>query len=201
MSYALALYAGMRNCERKPLDWSLVDFGKGRLGLRESKSDAGVRWLPIVAPLRVILREEWMRQGRPADGLVCRGPKGGVPDYKSMVTRARKAWAAAGLEPIGFHECRHTFITTMIHAGLNAKAVTSLAGHASIDVTYDRYGHLFPGAEDEAGRRLDAFLTPNRQLKESDLEAMSRNDLLGLLKTLVSNPVSNEAREAAESTL
>jgi integrase len=57
-------------------------------------------------------------------------------------------------------ECRHTFITTMIAAGLNAKAVSVLAGHASIDVTFDRYRHLFPGAEDEAGSKLNAFYSP-----------------------------------------
>jgi hypothetical protein len=31
-------------------------------------------------------------------------------------------------------------------------------GHASIAITFDRYGHLMPGNEDEAAGLLDAFL-------------------------------------------
>jgi integrase len=38
----------------------------------------------------------------------------------------------------------------MIAAGVNAKALSTYMGHASITITLDRYGHLFPGSEDEA---------------------------------------------------
>jgi hypothetical protein len=30
-------------------------------------------------------------------------------------------------------------------------------GHADIATTYDLYGHLLPGSEDEAATRLDAY--------------------------------------------
>lgn len=44
-------------------------------------------------------------------------------------------------------------------AGLaNAKALTSYMGHASVTITYDRYGHLMPGNESEAAALLDAYL-------------------------------------------
>jgi integrase len=46
----------------------------------------------------------------------------------------------------------------MISAGVNAKALSTFLGHSSVTVTLDRYGHLFPGAEDEAALLLDAFL-------------------------------------------
>ena len=32
-------------------------------------------------------------------------------------------------------------------------------GHATIQMTFDRYGHLMPGSRDEARRRLDAYLS------------------------------------------
>ncbi len=31
-------------------------------------------------------------------------------------------------------------------------------GHASIQITYDRYGHLLPGSEREAAAMLDRLL-------------------------------------------
>ena len=46
----------------------------------------------------------------------------------------------------------------MIAAGVNAKALATFMGHASITITLDRYGHLFPGSEDEAAGLLDAYL-------------------------------------------
>ncbi len=59
----------------------------------------------------------------------------------------------------GLHECRHTFASLMIAAGVNAKALSTFLGHSSIAITYDRYGHLMPGSEDEAATRLDTYLS------------------------------------------
>ncbi len=41
---------------------------------------------------------------------------------------------------------------------MNAKALTVYVGHADIATTFDRYGHLFPGSEDEAAGLLDDYL-------------------------------------------
>jgi len=155
VAFGLAIYAGLRNVERRHVDWTDVDFKANRVNVRVSKTPSGIRTMPLVAPLRAILWNEWQRQRKPQTGLVCIGPKGGAPDYNSQLNRARRTWEAIGLEPIGFHECRHTFISTMIASGLNAKVVSVMAGHTSITITYDRYGHLFAGHEDEAHRRLD----------------------------------------------
>jgi hypothetical protein len=46
----------------------------------------------------------------------------------------------------------------MIAAGVNAKALSSYMGQASITVTLARYGHLLPGSELEAAGRLDQYL-------------------------------------------
>lgn len=46
----------------------------------------------------------------------------------------------------------------MIAAGVNAKALSAYLGHASIGTTFDRYGHLMPGNEDEAAALLDGYL-------------------------------------------
>ena len=46
----------------------------------------------------------------------------------------------------------------MIAAGVNAKAITAYLGHASIQTTFDLYGHLMPGNEDEAVALVDAYL-------------------------------------------
>ena len=54
----------------------------------------------------------------------------------------------------------------MIAAGVNVKALSTFMGHANIRITLDQYGHLLPGAEDEAAGLLDAFLA--RQVGEAE---------------------------------
>lgn len=41
---------------------------------------------------------------------------------------------------------------------MNAKALSTYMGHSSISITLDRYGHMFPGNEEEAAELLDAYL-------------------------------------------
>jgi integrase len=61
------------------------------------------------------------------------------------------------LEPIGLHECRHTFASLLIASGENPKAVQEFMGHSTSTMTFDLYGHLFPGSRDEARARMDAY--------------------------------------------
>ena len=64
----------------------------------------------------------------------------------------------AKLTSIGLHECRHTFASLLIAAGVNAKALSTVMGHSSIAITLDRYGHLMPGAYDEAADLANEYL-------------------------------------------
>ena len=43
-----------------------------------------------------------------------------------------------------FHDLRHTSVALAIADGAHPKAIQSRMGHSSINVTLDRYGHLFP---------------------------------------------------------
>ena len=90
----------------------------------------------------------------------------------SLRLRALSAWRNAPdgpLTPIGLHECRHTFASLMIAAGVNAKALSTYLGHSSIQITLDRYGHLMPGNEQEAARLLDRYLGERERRGSSSL--------------------------------
>ena len=90
-------------------------------------------------------------------GLVFGRPDGRPFDNGVARQRAHRFWAAAGLEPIGLHQCRHTCASVWIAAGVNAKAITTFMGHANISTTFDLYGHLMPGGEDAALVLIDAY--------------------------------------------
>lgn len=167
--WATALYAGLRRGELLALRWEDVDLANGLIRVERAydekarvevvpKSRAGRRTVPIVGALRDELTAHKARQGRSA-GLVF-GSTAETPIVSSNVwRRAQVAWKRAGLDPIGLHEARHTFASVLIAAGVNAKAITTYMGHASIQTTYDLYGKLMPGSEAEATALADAYLS------------------------------------------
>jgi integrase len=164
-AWATAMYAGLRLGELQALRVEDVDLERRLIHVRRSwdqyegeqtpKSRAGERRVPIAGTLLPDLERALSRRRR---GLVFGRTEDRPFAPRTLNRRADRAWKAAGLKQIGFHECRHTFASLMIAAGVNAKALQTFMGHASITITLDRYGHLFPGAEDEAAALLDAFL-------------------------------------------
>jgi integrase len=172
--WATALYAGLRRGELMALRWADVDLANGVIRVEraydekehveiEPKSRAGRRTVPIVGPLRDILVAHEASEGR-VDGLVFGDDTPFQPS--TLWRRAQRAWKRAGLAPIGLHEARHTFASVLIAAGVNAKAITTYMGHASIQTTYDLYGTLMPGSEAEAVALVDAYLAGARALRE-----------------------------------
>jgi integrase len=173
--WATAFYAGLRLDELWALRDEDVDLEAGvirverawdrREGVIEPKSRAGRRAVPIVAALRSHLAAHKLRRGK-ATALFF--GEGSHPfNRDGLVARAEKAWKAAGLAPIGLHECRHTFASILIAAGVNAKALSTCLGHASIQITLDRYGHLMPGNEQESVALVDAYLERATVLRQS----------------------------------
>lgn len=179
--WATALYGGLRRGELQALRWDDVDLANGVIrverawdvqeGPIEPKSRAGRRKVPIPAILRDYLVEH--RHGRPGvTGHVFGRPDGKPFDGPTVDARAKAAWSRAGLKPITLHEARHTFASLMIAAGVNAKALATYMGHASVTITLDRYGHLMPGNENEAAALLDAYLIrADTQARVAQLDA------------------------------
>lgn len=45
-----------------------------------------------------------------------------------------------------------------IDAGVNPKAIQEFMGHATIEETFSRYGHLMPGTRNQARELVDAYM-------------------------------------------
>jgi integrase len=72
--------------------------------------------------------------------------------------RADRAWKAAGLQRITPHECRHSFASIAIAAGVNIGTVSAALGHASVTITWSTYHHLLPGTMDQAADLIQAYV-------------------------------------------
>src|SRR5207245_10027006 len=115
------------------------------------------RKVPIAAALRVHLAAHLLALGW-REGLVFGTTSADPVVMASVAWRVDHAWKAAKLQRITLHECRHTFASLMIAAGVNGKALSVYMGHANIGITMDPYGHLMPGNEDQTAGLLDAYL-------------------------------------------
>ena len=81
-------------------------------------------------------------------------------DHKNIVHRQfHAALAAAGLRHIRFHDLRHTCASLLINQGVSPKYIQRQLRHASIKMTFDCYGHLFPETRDEAVTALDSAIS------------------------------------------
>jgi len=180
--WATAFYAGLRRGELQALRPGDVDLASSEITVQRSwdqyegpipaKSKAGHRTVPIIGVLRPYLAAIESNSGSE----LLFGRSGDVPFApKTISERAERAWKqanklereAAGkekrepvlLRPITLHECRHTFASLLIDAGVNAKAIQEFMGHATIEETFSRYGHLMPGARDQARELVDAYFS------------------------------------------
>ena len=173
--YAVAYYAALRTGEVQALRWQDVDIANGCIRVARAydpkssrndpenrrfvapKSKAGRRTVPMFGPLKSILAAHRLRSGR-TTGLVF-GRDGETPfDSRALVRRAATAWKRAGIgETYSPHEFRHGGISLWLMSNMNLKEASVYAGHASIIITLDRYGHLLGGG-DKAQEQVDAYL-------------------------------------------
>ncbi len=143
----VALHTGLRRGEIFNLKWFDVDFNRGMLQVRESKSGKS-RSVPMNATIRAILCSV-KRQSE----YVFPSPKTGgkLSDIKRSF---RRALQSAEIENFCFHDLRHTAATRMADAGADAFTMAKILGHSDIRITH-RYTHATDSAIRRAVTNLD----------------------------------------------
>jgi integrase len=173
-----AAFTGLRASELRGLRWEDVDLKHSVIRVHQRadryneigrpKSTSGERTVPIGSMVANTLRL-WKAACPPGDLVF--GTRNGQPDGLSNIVnriwmplqiKAGVVDADGKAKYSGFHSLRHFYASWCINrrrdGGLElpAKTVQTRLGHASIVLTLDRYGHLFPsddGAELDAAER------------------------------------------------
>jgi site-specific recombinase XerD len=138
---------GLRLNEGLTLTNRDVDLTDGEIRVRESKSHAGYRSVPIVPELRPYI-EAWQAETR----------KKGLfhPDGPFLVTRNHTAmksqYVGLALARLGAraqlsrkltpHRLRRTFGSDLLNRGVRLEVVSKLLGHASTAITQQAYARL-----------------------------------------------------------
>ena len=179
----VAAYGGLRIGELAGLQRGRVDILNGRVDVAgvlvevaghltygEPKTKAGRRSVTLPRSVVSVLNEH-LSQFTPADpeAFVFSAPEGGplrVPLWRQRFWYP--AVEKAGLTPLRPHDLRHTAVALWIATGAKPLEVARRAGHSSVSFTLDRYGHLFPEADEEVALRLDVLRASLPTLPEGD---------------------------------
>jgi integrase len=149
-----AASTGARAGEQWAARWQDVDLDKCELTINRRvdaygeegapKSAAGVRTVPLSAQLVSALKA-WKVRSRfsKAADLIFPNRQGTHIGHDNLIKRQFLP-LFQGAQRFNWHALRHFAVSTWIEAGLTPKTVQTFAGHASLQVTMDRYGHLFP---------------------------------------------------------
>jgi integrase len=169
--FLTAIFCGLRASELRGLRWADVDFGKSEIHIRQRadryhkigrpKSESSERSVPMPAPVLNSLREWKLACPKGDLDLAFPNSLGKVESHSNIICRGFvPAQVAAGImvdgkaKYTGLHALRHFFASWCINrrkdGGLElpGKIVQERLGHATIGMTMDRYGHLFPRHDD-----------------------------------------------------
>ena len=164
---ATLVFAGLRISEALALRWRDVDLANGRLRVADSKTDAGVRWVPVVAALRSeLVARKMATKYVDVDDLVFTtivGRKLSRDNTRTRILAKAHELADAQLlagelaplpERLTQHSLRHTYISLRVALGDDLAAISRDAGHADINVTFRIYTHVMAlGDGDRAALR------------------------------------------------
>lgn len=137
----LILETGMRSRrEALSLLWNAVDFVNDVIHVRESKTIAGERTIPISARCKT----ELLRWRTLIDPEFSPYVFPNSQDPSKPMKDLRRSWANAlkdaGLEYFGIYDLRHTLATRLTQAGVSPVFVAQIIGHSSTSIlsTYVR---------------------------------------------------------------
>ncbi len=135
----------------------LLDNGRRQVW-EQPKTKAGVRAIGIPAFLADMLQDQLDERALPGpDGLVFPNRAGKPSASASFNTHHfTPAKRKAGIDGrLRFHDLRHTAVALAIAQGAHPKAIQARMGHSSVQMTLDRYGHLFPELDERIAQGLD----------------------------------------------
>lgn len=139
---------GLRRSEVLGMDWRSVDLAEGTVAVVASRVNTGagsktqlagpkskesrrVVAVEDIAPgTRAALRELWIAQGQPSEGLVILDNLGRPVAPDTFSRRFEVLRDSARVPPIGIHNVRHTIATVLHENGVEAREGASMLGHS-----------------------------------------------------------------------
>ena len=154
----VCLYTGIRIGEICALKWQDISFdekylyvdktmqriqnqgnsiNKTSILISEPKSGCSIRRIPLPDNIfKLVLSARC-----PGNTYFLTGQAGTFVEPRSLQNHFKSAIRACNIKDANFHALRHTFATRCIELGFDVKSLSEILGHASVNITLNRYVH------------------------------------------------------------
>lgn len=171
----LCLFTGLRVGEICALRWEDISFSeqviyvhqtlqriqdkshtgkKTRIVITTPKSACSIRTIPIPDALLKTLKAS----KTVSTGYVLTNSSDRFVEPRTMQNRFKMALKKAAIDPANFHTLRHTFATRCIELGFDVKSLSEILGHATVNITMNRYVHPTLELKKENMQKLSSLL-------------------------------------------
>lgn len=171
----LCLFSGLRIGELCALQWEDISFDehtihvsktmqrvqnksssspKTRILVTAPKSPCSIRTIPIPDDLVKIL----LSYKKTSTGFVLSNSEKRFVEPRTMQNRYKRALNKSSIDSANFHSLRHTFATRCIELGFDVKSLSEILGHASVNITMNRYVHPSMELKKENMQKLSELL-------------------------------------------
>ena len=154
----LCLYTGLRIGEICALKWNDISDSeqilfvnktmqrlqqlnggdkKTKVVISTPKSECSIRRIPLPDSIYQLLESN----RKSSDAYILTGISSKYMEPRTMENRFKKTLAKAAVEDANFHALRHTFATRCVELGFDIKSLSEILGHASVNITLNRYVH------------------------------------------------------------
>lgn len=122
--------------------------------IQTPKSECSIRKIPIPQEMLPILIK-----AQKQEAFLLTGTHHSFIEPRCMENQFKNVANECGISDVNFHALRHTFATRCVELGFNIKSLSEILGHASVNITLNRYVHPSMELKQENMNRLSALLT------------------------------------------
>lgn len=174
----LCLFTGIRIGELCALRWEDISFSENTLHIHQTlqriqlddigeerecprtkvivttpKSPCSIRTIPLPDELVLLMKSVQDRD----TGYFLTGSDTKWLEPRAMQRRFKRLLKKCALEDINYHALRHTFATRCVELGFDVKSLSEILGHASVNITMNRYVHPSIQLKRENMQRLSSI--------------------------------------------
>ena len=127
---------------------------KTRIVVTTPKSACSIRTIPVPHGLMTILTAHKAS----STGYILTNSDQNPLEPRTMQNHFKKVLKNSGITSANYHSLRHTFATRCIELGFDVKSLSEILGHASVNITMNRYVHPSMDLKRENMQRLSDLL-------------------------------------------
>lgn len=172
----LCLFTGMRIGEICALKWEDISLSERTIYVHRTMQRIQVKENPehktkiiisspksICSSRKIPLPDEFMKllekYKRSEKAYVLTGTECRYVEPRTMENHFHRIAEECSINRIKFHSLRHTFATRCVELGFDIKSLSEILGHASVNITMNRYVHPSMDLKRKNMMRLSEFIT------------------------------------------